>query len=403
MDELQRRSVTIMVSAAIAFSILILSGWSEPALAGDVGAKLKALDNAYRAGVLTEQEYKAKRAALDDASGSKLKALEDAYRAGVLTEQEYKAKRAALTGTPDSVAGSKRNQPGQLDLTPGRRTGRVYNHPTGISVWIPDGWRTRMLEGVLEMVPPGAAATADAYETYYLTADDMTGSGIDRIGHPSVAASLDEKMYALGQALGGLAFQRTGGPNPLNTPQGAGQGVSLEYAAQSNIGPIKGRIYAAIIKNYGMSMAGVGVKDLLDQRAPMFERIFASIGVGQGKNDPALVGVWQLMSTRSITNNSVWETDWSRARMVSDNVSRLTFRPDGSWERLNSYHMIAGAGSTWIESKDKKAYRGRWNADVGHLFMIWEDQSFDDYQYRIRGGQLEMRSGNKAQLWRRVN
>jgi hypothetical protein len=150
-------------------------------------------------------------------------------------------------------------------------------------------------------------------------------------------------------------------------------------------------------------MAGVGVKDLLERRHDDVHRIFSSLGVGEGKLDRVLVGTWRLSSTYALQNESVWETDYSRAKAVSESHSRLQFNPDGTWVREDKSHMIAGSGSVWVESKDSSVHRGKWNADAGHLFMIWEDESFEDYEYRLQGNQLQMRTGKKGQSWTRIN
>lgn len=54
-----------------------------------------ALDRAYKAGVLNQQEYEGKRAALQSQSKA-LAALDRAHRAGVLTDDEYRVKTSAL-------------------------------------------------------------------------------------------------------------------------------------------------------------------------------------------------------------------------------------------------------------------------------------------------------------------
>jgi hypothetical protein len=64
--------------------------------------------------------------------------------------------------------------------------------------------------------------------------------------------------------------------------------------------------------------------------------------------------------------------------------------------------MIVGAGSVWLERDQRSAKKGRWNADGGHLFMLWEDESFEDYRYRFEGNKLKMKTGKTAQVWTRV-
>ena len=68
--------------------------------ANDAGPKAAAgkLEAALAAGVLTREEYELKKAELqkNQASAARLKALEDAREAGILSDAEFEAKKAAL-------------------------------------------------------------------------------------------------------------------------------------------------------------------------------------------------------------------------------------------------------------------------------------------------------------------
>ena len=64
---------------------------------------LAALDRAYQAGILTKEEYAAKRSALL-ANGEKSSALDKAFQSGVITRGEYEAKRSQLAGTAEQSA-----------------------------------------------------------------------------------------------------------------------------------------------------------------------------------------------------------------------------------------------------------------------------------------------------------
>ena len=59
---------------------------------------LAALDKAYRAGILTADEYATKKAALANRA-AQLAALNKALAAGVLTQDEYAAKKSAIPGS----------------------------------------------------------------------------------------------------------------------------------------------------------------------------------------------------------------------------------------------------------------------------------------------------------------
>ena len=65
--------------------------------------------------------------------------------------------------------------------------------------------------------------------------------------------------------------------------------------------------------------------------------------------------------------------------------------------------MIAGAADVWLESDETTVSKGRWYAGGGSLYLIWEDNSWEDYDYEIRrtpeGIRLLLVSGQKGELW----
>lgn len=298
-----------------------------------------------------------------------------------------------------SLGSALATEKGESLVIPAPKSGKVYRHPTGISFWYPADWQAQMLSGIMQLVPPGAGNSADSYETYFITAENVAQYGITDPNHPDVLPYLQEQMQMLGQQLG-VAFQRNGSAKKLATSQG--NGIRFDWSAQSNYGLVKARTYVSIIKGYGMIFAGVGVKDLLERRDTDISQIFSSFGVGEGKLDQRLVGSWRLSSTQAMQNDSTFETSHSKAKMASETESTITFNPDGSWLRTNKSETLVGAGSVWLENKQSSKSNGRWNADQGQLFMLWEDQSFADYQYQLQGNQLSITSAKTRQNWVRV-
>ncbi len=186
-----------------------------------------------------------------------------------------------------------------------------------------------------------------------------------------------------------------------------GRGVLLQWDGKNYDGKmVSAMALITISQNFAISLSAIAPRDLLEKRKDALIKIFASFAFGEGQRDTQLVGHWELSATQSITNQSVWETDWSRARLVSDKQSHLIFHPDGSWSRTDTSHMIAGAGGLWIESKDANKSSGRWYAGEGKLFMIWENNTWEDYTYKIdtRAGkrELKMICGKTGQVWRPV-
>ncbi len=69
----------------------------------DQSKELSALDTAYKSGVITKDEYEAKRLAWST-QGAALEALDKAFQAGVLTKDEYEARKAKLTSKVTALA-----------------------------------------------------------------------------------------------------------------------------------------------------------------------------------------------------------------------------------------------------------------------------------------------------------
>jgi Short C-terminal domain len=132
------------------------SGATSAALSPEAKKKLAALDAALKSGVLTKDEYEAKKNALyadsntQAARAAKLDALEKAYQAGVLTKDEYELKKKELVGVADSNDRRPRSDSNSFpssSAAPVRSaTGTARNgwtehdDPTGFSVDTPAGW-----------------------------------------------------------------------------------------------------------------------------------------------------------------------------------------------------------------------------------------------------------------------
>jgi hypothetical protein len=80
----------------------------------------------------------------------KLKALDDAYQAGILSETEYKQKKAQLLDQSALRTDLKSDAPKVRIPT---KQGKTYRHPTGFSFWYPANWSTRIEGELLLLVP----------------------------------------------------------------------------------------------------------------------------------------------------------------------------------------------------------------------------------------------------------
>jgi len=393
---------------------LRLGGEQQRPPAGDVDRQLAALEAARAAGVVDEQEYATKKKALESKRSAKttpdpelpkkLQALEAARAAGVITEAEYARKRADLLdarkpAAPDAPAAAPQDAPAPPPERPAAK-GALYQHPIGFQLWHPQGWKVLPQEECLQLMPPDPSGTAEApHEIYLLIGDAIEDEDLKSPDDPRVGQYLDQQLQSIAPVL-----RRQGAPTAVAMARG--KGARYEWRGQMEGQPeVVARGYACIIKNYGIALLAIGFPKDLDKREATLRQIFASFGFGEGKKDPALVGTWSLLATTSLRNDSPYETSWSRARLVSDTSSTLTFAADGSWKRIDRHHMIAMGAGVAIEDKSEKQSQGTWNAADGGLFMIWSDKTWEDYRYELRrterGTELRLITGNTGQVWQR--
>jgi hypothetical protein len=372
--------------------------------------QVKALEAAKEAGVLSEQEFAAKREdlerkrlqTLDSETSRKLQALQTAHQTGVLTDEEYALKRSQLLGQsplPATPAGTQ--TPGAA--LPAKTDGKTYRHVIGFSFWYPADWTVKELQDTLQLVPPdpGTTAQGEPTEVYFLIGDSVAGEGISRADDPRVAQYVDQAVTRISPVL-----RRTAAPAPKAMING--QGVVMNWEGTSPTGNLVcARAYVSIIKDYGVALVGLCLKERLERRDAILQRIFASFSFGAGQLDQQLCGKWTYLTTQSMTNWSPFETSYSRAQMASDKTGTLSLQSDGSWTRTDRTQMLAGAAGVWLESDQTKVNKGRWYAGGGSLYLIWEDNSWEDYKYEVHqtagGIRLLLVSGQKGELWEKAN
>jgi hypothetical protein len=406
------------------FTAMVDSVGAAPAAAGGGGdaaragleQKLRALDAARDAGVLTAAEHAQKRAAIeaelralqparDPELERRLEALDAARAAGILDAAEYGRKRAELlagsaappaAGEAAPTAGAGAEPP-----LPAGRKGQTYRHPIGFSFWHPDGWKVTEHEDFLQLEPTAPAMEdGSPLELYFIVGDTVEGTGITRADDPKVLSYLDEQVKSLAPALA-----RSGPPRPTETAHG--HGCVVDWRCKLPDGrDLLARCHVTIVQQHGVSLLALGLPDRIAPREDELRAMFRSFGFGEGERDPALVGSWELVATSSIRNDSPFETDWSRARAVGESKSRLTLGADGRFERVDEWHMIALGAGVGLESKDRKVDRGQWRAGGGTVYLISDDRTWSDYRYELRQGQagaeLRTATGDKGQVWRRI-
>lgn len=359
--------------------------------------KLDALEQAYKAGILSEQEYTAKKKAIleqlpntpqqiDPATQKKLQALEEAHKAGILTKEEFDKKAAELVGG-DAPKSS---------LPKGIKQ-KTYRHPIGFTFMYPADWQTQINDEMLVLTPPGQAQSPQGpTEIYFIAGESVEEDGITDAMDPQVVSYLDMNLTQLAPFL-----RRQDEPRRVTLSSGTGAVLDWEGQNMENK-TIHARAYVAIINKSGVGLYALGHKDLLEKRYPQLEQMFSSFGFTQAQRDPQLVGTWNLSATNAITNQSPFETAWSRAQAVNDSKTNMELRADGTWTRVEESHMLAGAGGVWLESKDQNVDQGTWCAGNGQLHLIGKDDMWESYQYRVEGASLRLVSGQSGQVWQRT-
>ncbi|MHC4916961.1 MAG: hypothetical protein ACYTGB_15885, partial [Planctomycetota bacterium] len=259
-------------------------------------------------------------------------------------------------------------------------------------------WTLKEHAEFLQLVPPDPKKNAAGpTEAYLIVGEGVGGEGITSAADPRVAAYLDGQMRQLSPTLVRQAAAPT-------VPLSSGRGVVYTWKGRNMQGQaITARAYTCIVRNWGTALIALGLEGTVEAREEQVRKMFGSFGFGAGKRDAQLVGKWVLRSTSAIRNESPFETDWSRAQAVAENRSWITFSADGTWKRLDKYHMLAGAGGLWIEDKENTVSEGTWSAGDGVLFMVWKDGGWNDYKYQVQGSgggrRLRLVSEKRGEVW----
>ena len=278
--------------------------------------------------------------------------------------------------------------------------GKVYKHPTGLTFWYPQEWRLQEIDEALQLIPNDVVTTQEGpSEFYFVSGESIAGSGISQADDPQVISYIDQQVRSV---LPQLQLLRDREYVQLM----GRQGVVFRWAGKNNTGKaIEGRAYIVIGKDVALSLSAIAYKGLIDKRNASLKKVFTSFVLGEGQVDQNLVGTWNKYATASLSNpDRIFETAWTAAQSVSEDKSQLTFYADGRWYRINSSHTLVGAGGIWLEDKSKQEYSGKWFADGKRLFMIYEDNTWEDFAYNIvitdGGRELRTSVGEKATIWR---
>jgi hypothetical protein len=246
----------------------------------------------------------------------------------------------------------------------------------------------------LQLVPPDPGSNADGpTEAYIVFGESVAGSGIAAAADPKVGAYLDGQLQGLAPFL-----RRSGATGNYDLTRGKGAVYAWEGKNPKG-NAVLARAYVAVFDDTAVALAAIGLKDRIDAREPAVRTMAASFGFGKGDLDPALARAWRFASNVALSNNSVYETAWSRANLASETTSTLELRADGTWTRTDVSQGLAGAGGVWIETGGTTVKKGRWNAGNGTLYLMYDDDSWTIYQYKLEGATLRLANGNKGEVW----
>jgi hypothetical protein len=297
----------------------------------------------------------------------------------------------APDGTKPAAADAKAPAP-RPAIAP--EAGKRYRHPLGLTLWHPADWTVKDMGEALQLVPPDPGSNADGpTEAYVVFGEGVAGTGIATAADPKVGAYLDGQLQGLAPFL-----RRAGATGGYDLSRGKGAVYAWEGKNPKG-NAVLARAYVAVFDNTAVALAAIGLKDRIDARETAVRTMAASFGFGKGDLDPALARAWRFASNVALSNSSVYETAWSRASLASETTSTLELRADGTWTRTDVSQGLAGAGGVWIETGGTMVKKGRWNAGNGTLYLMYDDDSWTIYQYKLEGATLRLARGNKGEVW----
>jgi hypothetical protein len=389
----KNRLLLLALAPLLICSATVTAAESDPA--STVKAKLKLLEQAHEAGLLTDEEYAKKKAAIetelktpkakpDDQLDEKLKTLKAAHEAGILTDEEYQRKKAELekrrrerppkkAGPPKPAEPKSTTGRFARELPPKLTDPQTFRHPTGFTFQYPQGWTLSDTGEGIELKPAEPKTNADGVTEKYMVLT-QTVPDATRADDPWVIRYYENQLLMVAPFL-----ERTGDPGPALTVSGRGVAVTWEgKGARGSM--IRARAYITAIEKFGVVLAGMGSRDQIAARDLTLRQIFATFRVTEAKRDERLAGTWRanLLTPGSLTG-----------------VTRtLTLRPNGTC-------LIEDAGG-------REPRRGRWGTTEGKLHIAWPSGYTDSYTYELRAtdGRRSLRLQGKAdarpRIWREV-
>ena len=280
------------------------------------------------------------------------------------------------------------------------KTGKTYRHPLGFTFGYPETWKIQEGQGGLTLIPPDLKTNAyGPAEVYFIFG--APSPGISRPEDVRVIQYLQQTMMMLAPFL-----QYTGKVESLVV--GNTTGAILTWEGQNPMGAkVRARVFVMIYKDFALAMSALGEIQHLELRENTLKEIFSSFGVGEGEQDPRIVGSWR--NTYSHTSRTSTES----FNIASDRY--MILKPDGTF--LAGGQAIFGGeqrdssgeqtSSTSGDTGQKLNEQGRWGTRGNQLFLLWSDGGYAEYQCVLEGqpGQRNLLlapPNGKKQLWEEV-
>ncbi len=286
-----------------------------------------------------------------------------------------KAARAATAATTPMPHGAPTAGPPPVAPPGGDDGGTLYRHPTGGEMRLPRGWQiTQNPQVGLQLIPSEQKMTPQGPAELYLVSA-QPAPGVARPDDPQVIAFVDATLR---QVIPTLAAPSR--PSPC----GPGTRVTWEGKNLQTGAPIRAAALLQIADGAIAGIVAIGEAERIEARMPALEQIFGSFRKGEGRRDPALVGVWHHWSWRG----GKYTSSESRRAMQLGAGGEVVER--SSHEGVGNFTGKDGGGNTaWTAgyaSQDQDGRTGTWTAGDGMLYLTWSDGTSAAWQYQLGGG-----------------
>lgn len=269
----------------------------------------------------------------------------------------------------EKVAPEKPMKANSTGITPAPSltgTGKEYTHSSGGKFRYPADWTVKEVEGGVQLTPPNAGEN----EFYFVTGESAEGATDP--ASPEVAAYLNQSLTSEVPSA-----KRSGGIG--SAPAGNGKGAVYTWTAEANYTKIEIKAFVTILKGYGIAVIGIAPADVLKKREPMLRSIFYSLGWGQAKTNPQLVGTWKHWSYSATSGTEKRATAVLRA----DGTFSVDWNGEssGNFSGKNQYGDTTWVGGTY--GKSSSTSTGTWFVNGNELTLNYGDGSTDTYRFEF--------------------